>query len=81
MQEVAKVMGTGSKRFFAWLRESRLLMKDNLPYQEQLEAGRFRVIEGQYKDPRGKRRTYARTLITGKGLTWIQKQFAQGAAA
>ncbi|BBE09442.1 Prophage antirepressor [Mycoavidus cysteinexigens] len=81
VQEVAKVMGTGPKRLFSWLRERRLLMKNNLPYQEQIEAGRFRVIERQYEDPRGENHIYARTLITGKGLTWIQKQFAQGATA
>ncbi|BBE09697.1 Prophage antirepressor [Mycoavidus cysteinexigens] len=81
VQEVAKVIGTGPKRLFSWLRERRLLMKNNLPYQEQIEAGRFRVIERQYEDPRGENHIYARTLVTGKGLTWIQKQFAQGATA
>lgn len=81
VQEVAKVIGTGPKRLFSWLRERRLLMQNNLPYQKQIEAGRFRVIERQYEDPRGENHIYARTLITGKGLTWIQKQFAQGAIA
>ncbi len=81
VQEVAKVIGTGPKRLFAWLRERRLLMQNNLLYQKQIEAGRFRVIERQYEDPRGENHIYARTLITGKGLTWIQKQFAQGATA
>ncbi len=81
VQEVAKVIGTGPKRLFAWLRERRLLMQNNLPYQKQIEAGRFRVIERQYECPRGENHIYARTLITGKGLTWIQKQFAQGATA
>ncbi|GAM51651.1 phage antirepressor protein [bacterium endosymbiont of Mortierella elongata FMR23-6] len=81
VQEVAKAIGTGPNRLFSWLRERRLLMPNNLPYQEQIEAGRFRVIERQYEDPRGENHIYARTLITGKGLTWIQKQFAQGATA
>ncbi|MCX8566858.1 MAG: anti-repressor protein [Glomeribacter sp. 1016415] len=81
VQEVAKAIGTGPNRLFSWLRERRLLMPNNLPYQEQIEAGRFRVIERQYENPRGENHIYARTLITGKGLTWIQKQFAQGATA
>ncbi len=81
VQEVAKVIGTGPKRLFSWLRERRLLMQNNLPYQKQIEAGRFRVIERQYENPKGENHIYARTLITGKGLTWIQRQFAQGVNA
>ena len=56
-------------------------MKNNLPYQIHLDAGRFQVIAQPYQDQRGQGRTYARTLITGKGLAWIQKRFKAGEVA
>ena len=56
-------------------------MKNNLPYQIHLNAGRFRVIEQHYRDRQGQDRIYTQTLITGKGLTWIQKQFKAGEVA
>lgn len=76
IQEVAKVLGTGPKRLFAFLREEGLLLTDgsNLPYQRYLDAGYFRVIEQRYHDKRGESCTYTRTLITGKGLIYLQKR-------
>src|SRR5260363_169318 len=80
IEEVAKVLGTGRNRLFHWLREHHLLMHNNIPYQEHIDAGRFRVIERQYNDLRGESHTYTRTLITGKGLAFIQKRFEERAA-
>ena len=74
VQEIAKVLGTGPNRLFKFLREEGLLMRDNLPYQQHLDAGYFRVVEKQYNDGRGESHTYARTLVTGKGLAYIQKR-------
>src|SRR5260363_266205 len=80
IEEVAKVLGTGRKRLFHWLREHHLLMHNNIPYQEHIDAGRFRVIERQYNDLRGESHIYTRTLVTGKGLAFIQKRFEEIAA-
>ena len=74
VQEIAKVLGTGPNRLFKFLRDEGLLMRDNLPYQQHLDAGLFRVVEKQYNDGRGESYTYARTLVTGKGLAYIQKR-------
>ena len=74
VQEIAKVLGTGPNRLFKFLREEGLLMRDNLPYQQHLDAGYFRVVEKQYNDGRGESHTYTRTLVTGKGLAYIQKR-------
>lgn len=79
VQEVAKILGTGQNRLFRWLREEGILMADNVPYQRFLDDGYFRLVERQYDDPRGESHTYTRTLITGKGLTYIQKRFSQAA--
>lgn len=74
VQEIAKVLGTGPNRLFKFLREEGLLMRGNLPYQQHLDAGYFRVVEKQYNDGRGESHTYTRTLVTGRGLAYIQKR-------
>ena len=74
IQEIAKVLGTGPNRLFKFLRDDGLLMRNNLPYQQPLDAGYFRVVEKQYNDGRGESHTYTRTLVTGKGLAYIQKR-------
>ena len=76
VQEVAKVLGTGQNRLFRFLREEGLLMANNLPYQQHVNAGYFKVVEKQYKDGRGESKTYTQTLITGRGLTYIQKRIS-----
>jgi len=75
VEVIAKVLGTGQNRMFAWLRNEGLLKPDNLPYQHFLEMKLFRVIESSYLDKRGKSHTYTQTLVTGKGLEYIQKRF------
>lgn len=81
VQEVAKVIGTGQNRLFRWLRMNGMLMANNQPYQSYIDSGHFRVVERQYTDPRGESHTYTRTLITGKGLAYIQKRFGESEAA
>jgi len=74
IQEVAKVLGMGERTLFKYLRDTKLLMPDNLPYQEYLNRGYFKVVEKQYFDKIGESRTYTRTLVTGKGLSYIQQR-------
>ncbi len=71
----AKIMGTGRNRLFAWLRDKKYLMKNNVPYQPYIDAGLFRVVENLVTcgdEVRVKSITY----ITGKGQTVIQKRWA-----
>lgn len=76
IEQVAKVLGTGRNRLFAWLRQQKILLPNNEPYQTYIDRGFFRVIEGEYNDKKhGDSHTYTRTLITGKGFTFIQKRF------
>ena len=72
IQDVSKVLGVGANRLFQFLRNEKLLMGNNLPYQKYLDSGYFRVVEKSYKDGNGERITYTRTLVTGKGLIHIQ---------
>lgn len=79
--EVAKVLGTGQNRMFAWLREQGILMSSNMPYQRFIDEGYFRIVEGQYTDRRRESHTYTRTLVTGKGFAYIQKRYGEERAA
>lgn len=81
VEEVAKVMGTGQNRLFKWLRANSILMAGNRPYQRYVDEGYFRVVEKQYKDKRGESHTYTRTLVTGKGLAYIQRRFTEAGEA
>lgn len=72
--EVAKILGTGQNRLFAWLRGQQILMGSNLPYQEHVDAGRFRVIEQTWEGKSGQH-VSAKTIVTGKGLIWITKKW------
>lgn len=81
VEEVAKVLGTGRNRMFNWLREKGLFKNDNLPYQDYIDRQYFRVIERAYKDKKGEAHTYTRTLVTGKGLSYIQNLFSSREAA
>lgn len=81
IDEVAKVLGTGQNRLFAWLRDAAMLKPGNLPYQRFVDEGYFRVVERQFKDKRGESHTYTRTLVTGKGLAYIQKRFTDSGDA
>lgn len=75
IREAAKLLGTGQNRMFQWLRGQRILMADNLPYQEYIDAGYFRVIEQTWTDSAGERHLSHKTLVTGRGLTWLQKRW------
>ena len=76
--EIAKVLGTGQNRMFRWLKDQGILMANNLPYQDYLDRGYFRVIEQTpWIDGNGNSHVPTKTLITGKGSIWLAKQYAK----
>ena len=60
----------GRNRLFAWMRSRGILMGGNIPYQEYIENGYFRVKESVY-ETNGQTRTYQQTFVTGKGQQYI----------
>lgn len=60
----------GRNRLFSWLRSRGILMGGNIPYQEYIENGYFRVKESVY-ETNGQTRTYQKTFVTGKGQQYI----------
>ena len=65
--------GIGRNHLFAFLREHDVLMSDNVPYQDQIDAGRFRVIEQKYTAPSGETRISCTTLVHPRGVQYIVK--------
>ena len=71
----AKVLncGIGRTKLFKFLRDSQVLMKNNVPYQEFIDRGYFRVIEQKYSKPDGTNCINTKTLVYQRGLNYIRK--------
>lgn len=76
MASVAKVLdikGFGRNNLFKFLREKKILDKDNIPYQEYVDRGYFRVIEQRFTTSEGEVRINFKTLVFQRGLDYIRK--------
>lgn len=75
MADVAKVLniGIGRNELFKKLRDKKILMNDNKPYQEYIDRGYFRVVEQRYNKPDGSTHISIKTLVYQKGVQYIQK--------
>ncbi len=81
MNSMAKIAANkgipmGRVRLFRWLRENRILMSNNLPYQKYLERGYFSIREKTWQIG-GELRTYRQTLVTGKGQEYILRRLRE----
>lgn len=79
MKTMAKLLkdnniNIGRNRLFEFLRMKKILMKDNQPYQQYIDAGYFKVNEYTYTDSFGQTKTNRQTFITGKGQLYITKK-------
>lgn len=86
MKTMAKLLkdnniNIGRNRLFEFLRINKILMKDNQPYQQYVDAGYFKVIEHTYTDFLGQTKTRRQTLVTGKGQLYITKKVKEFWAA
>lgn len=74
MSVVAKIInrkGYGRNTIFAILRKHGILRSNNEPYQQYVNAGWFRLIEGKWTKPNGEEHTYYKTVVYQKGLEKI----------
>lgn len=75
MLQVAKVLnirGLGRNKIFEILRDEKILMSDNLPYQKYIDCGYFRTIEQKYSK-NGETHINFKTLVYQKGLDFIRR--------
>lgn len=76
MEEAAKslnIQGIGRNNLFKFLRCNKILMDSNLPYQEYIDRGYFRVIEQKYSGKDGMPKISYKTLVYQRGLDFIRK--------
>lgn len=76
MASAAKVLnlkGIGRNKLFQILRDNKVLQENNQPYQSQIDAGRFRVIESKFTKPNGDTHINIKTVVYQKGLDYILK--------
>ena len=75
MLEVAKVLGIkgmGRNNLFEFLRQEKVLMNNNIPYQRYQDLGYFRVIEQKYTKNYEECINF-KTLVYQKGVDFIRK--------
>jgi len=79
--DVAKVldMGIGRNKLFEFLREEKILMSDNRPYQKYIDQEYFRVVEQKY-EKNGDTYINLKTLVFQKGVDFIRKRLQKGGA-
>ncbi|MGK4040869.1 phage antirepressor KilAC domain-containing protein [Heyndrickxia oleronia] len=72
MNDVAKALGYGRNKLYEFLREKKVLMKDNLPYQKYINIGYFTVKENPVK--KGSFiKNHSQTFVSSKGVDFINK--------
>lgn len=75
MNEMSKIardenIAIGRNRLINWLKDKKILMDNNTPYQTYIDRGYFDVVEVK-KDTSYGSRVFPKTVITGKGQIWI----------
>lgn len=77
MGDVAKLIdiGMGRNKLFKELRQKHILMDSNIPYQQFIDRGYFKVKEGKFKTNNGKVRITKATWTTQKGIEYLLKEF------
>lgn len=70
--------GMGRNKLFAWLRDRKVLMAGNRPYQQY--AHLFKVVAGSYEDRNGVTHTTYTTYVRPAGLEAMRRWFAKEAA-
>lgn len=70
----AKILGWGRNTLMKTLRDDKVLMESNMPYQRHLNANRFQVKESSF-EIQGVKHITSTTFVTGKGMQWLSQQY------
>ena len=71
--KVLNVPGVGRNKLFEFLRNHKILMRNNQPYQKYVDAGYFRIIEQKYERPNGDTCINIKTLVYQNGVRYIHE--------
>lgn len=69
----SKLAKIGRNTLFKKCRELKILMSNNMPYQEFIDIGYFRVVESSYRQY-DESKIYTKTLILPKGQAFLLKK-------
>lgn len=75
--QAAKIIGTGQRRLFAFLRQIGWITRRNEPYQAKIETGYLDVKLGSWEHPEHGLKQSVTALVTGKGLAKLQKLWSE----
>jgi anti-repressor protein len=70
--QVAKVLGIGRNKLFAFLRAEKVFMTDNTPYQQFIDRGYF-VVKEKSIEMGSQVINKPQTYVTAKGVDYISK--------
>lgn len=76
MADVAKVLGFGRNTLFKMLREAKILMANNTPYQRYIDQGYF-VVKETPVTMGGETINKPQTYVTAKGVEWLARKLGQ----
>ncbi|GEP63130.1 hypothetical protein CBE01nite_08980 [Clostridium beijerinckii] len=80
MGHVAKVLGIrgmGRNSLFSLLRDKKVLDKNNIPYQQFVDSGYFRVLEQKYTVSNGQTKINIKTMVFQKGIDFILRKIRE----
>jgi len=81
VSDFAKSIGFGRNTLFKMMRDDGLLMKNNMPYQNRVDQGIFKVIEQiPFTDSKGRTHPAFTTFVTGKGQVYLENKYRREAA-
>lgn len=70
VRESAKILGTGERRLFSFMRDKGILDRNNVPYQRYIDRGYFKVKVKTYDTGYGVK-THSQTFFTSRGISWM----------
>ncbi len=81
----AKQLGLGQKALFDFMHDNHILIqggKDhNTPYQEHIDAKRFKVVPQVFEPSPGDKRTTFTTYVTARGVEYLRQRLEKERAA
>jgi len=83
MGHVAKVLGIkgmGRNNLFSLLRDEKVFDRNNIPYQQYVDCGYFRVLEQKYTVPSGETKINIKTMVFQKGIDFIRKKINESSS-
>lgn len=75
--QAAKILGTGQRRLFAFMRQISWISRRNEPYQDKIETGYLDVKLGSFQHPEHGLSQSVTPLVTGKGLAKLQRLWSE----